>query len=53
MSFNEGKCKVQTILRKRKPIVTSYFIGKTLLEHCNHELRDLGVWISYYRVSTL
>ena len=47
MSFNNRKCKVQsqTISRKRKPIVTSYFISKTLLEHCNHE-RDLGVWIS-------
>ena len=43
--FNQSKCKVQTISRKRNPIMTSCSLGNTQLDHCAHE-RDLGVWIS-------
>ena len=44
--FNQSKCKVQTISRKRKPIMASYSMGNTQLDHCFQE-RDLGVWISF------
>ena len=43
--FNHSKCKVQTISRKRKPIMTSYSMGNGQLDQCVQE-RDLGVWIS-------
>ena len=45
LMFNQSKCKVQTISRKRKPIMASYSMGNTQLDHCFQE-RDLGVWIS-------
>jgi hypothetical protein len=43
--FNQTKCKVQTISRKRMPIMTSYTMDNTQLDHCVQE-RDLGVWIT-------
>ena len=43
--FNRSKCKVQSISRKRKPIMTSYSMGNGQLDQCVQEC-DLGVWIS-------
>ncbi|CAB3980290.1 Hypothetical predicted protein, partial [Paramuricea clavata] len=45
LMFNQSKCKVQTISRKRNPIMASYSMGNMQLDHCFQE-RDLGVWIS-------
>ena len=45
LTFNSTKCKIQTISRKRKPIIAPYFMGNAQLQYCNQE-RDLGVWIS-------
>ena len=40
--FNEKKCKIQTITRKRKPISTKYIINETTVNSTDVE-RDLGV----------
>ena len=37
LAFNDKKCKLQTITRKRKPICTSYEVNEVDVE------RDLGV----------
>ena len=41
-AFNNKKCKLQTITRKRKPICTSYEVNGSTIKSCEEE-RDLGV----------
>ena len=41
-AFNDKKCKLQTITRKRKPICTSYEVNGSTIKSCEVE-RDLGV----------
>ena len=42
LAFNDKKCKLQTITRKRKPICTSYEVNGCTIKSCEVE-RDLGV----------
>ena len=42
LAFNDEKCKLQTIRRKRKPICTSYEVNSSTIKSCEVE-RDLGV----------
>ncbi|KAG5867756.1 hypothetical protein JTB14_013833 [Gonioctena quinquepunctata] len=42
LQLNEGKCKVVTFTRKKKPIMWQYAIGATTLERLDH-IKDLGV----------
>ena len=42
LAFNDKKCKLQTITRKRKPIYTSYEVNGSTIKSCEVE-RDLGV----------
>ena len=42
LAFNDKKCKLQTITRKRKPICTSYEVNGSTIKSCEVE-RDLGV----------
>ena len=42
LQLNPSKCKSFRITLKAKPLVTSYYIGDTVLEHVE-EIRDLGV----------
>ena len=42
LAFNDKKCKLQTITRKRKPICTSYEVNGNTIMSCEEE-RDLGV----------
>ena len=41
-AFNNKKCKLHTITRKRKPICTSYEVNGSTIKSCEVE-RDLGV----------
>ena len=41
LQLNPSKCKSFRITLKVKPLVTSYYIGNTVLEHVE-EIRDLG-----------
>ncbi|CAB4024129.1 Hypothetical predicted protein, partial [Paramuricea clavata] len=42
IKFNESKCKVLTVSRKKKPITFAYHLGSTNLHHVQEE-KDLGV----------
>ena len=42
LAFNDKKCKLQTITRKRKPICTSYEVNGSTIKSCDVE-RDLGI----------
>ena len=42
LAFNDKKCKLQTITRKRKPICTSYEVNGSTIKSCEEEC-DLGV----------
>ena len=42
LAFNNKKCKLQTITRKRKPICTSYEVNGSTIKSCE-VVRDLGV----------
>ena len=42
MKFNESKCKVLTVSRKKKLITFAYHLGSTNLHHVQEE-KDLGV----------
>ena len=45
LTFNEKKCKLQSITRKRKPISTSYEVNGRTIQSCEEE-RDLGVLVA-------
>ena len=42
LAFNDKKCKLQTITRKRKPICTIYEVNGSTIKYCEVE-RDLGI----------
>ena len=42
LAFNDNKCKLRTIMRKRKPICTSYKVNGSTIKSCEEEC-DLGV----------
>ena len=42
LAFNDKKCKLQTITRKRKPILASYEVNGSTIKSCEVE-SDLGV----------
>ena len=42
LAFNDKKCKLQTITKKREPICTSYEVNGSTIKSCEVE-RDLGV----------
>ena len=44
LAFNDKKCKLQTITRKRKPICTSYEVNGSTIKSCEVE-RDLGEYV--------
>ena len=42
LAFNDKKCKLQTITRKRKPICTGYKVNGSTIKSCEVEC-DLGI----------
>ncbi|CAB3995182.1 Hypothetical predicted protein [Paramuricea clavata] len=46
LNFNESKCKVLTITRKKTPLTYAYHMGSKELTRVNKE-KDLGVFINY------
>ena len=46
LSFNESKCKHQTLTRKRVPVASSYKLNDSIISRSVSE-RDLGVWVSF------
>ena len=44
LAFNEKKCKLQSITRKRKPISISYELNGRTIQSCEVE-RDLGILV--------
>ena len=45
LSFNQSKCKHQTLTRKKVPLTSSYKLDGSVVSISNNE-KDLGVWVS-------
>ena len=45
LSFNQSKCKHQTLTRKKVPVTSSYKLDGSVVSISNNE-KDLGVWVS-------
>jgi hypothetical protein len=45
LSFNQSKCKHQTLTRKLVPVASSYKLDDTIISSTDNE-KDLGVWVS-------
>jgi hypothetical protein len=45
LSFNQSKCKHQTLTRKKAPVASSYKLDNSIISSTDNE-RDLGVWLS-------
>ena len=45
LSFNQSKCKHQTLTQKKVPVTSSYKLDGSVVSISNNE-KDLGVWVS-------
>ena len=48
LAFNDKKCKLQTITRKRKPICTSYDVNGSTIKSCNNNNKIIKYLYSAY-----